>query len=59
MCSLVARMKSHIHKCNSININKDEICDQFEIDDTDNNNELLEVTEMNLTEKQICKYIHI
>lgn len=57
MCSLVARMKLHIHKCNSININKDKICDQLELDDIDYNNESLKV--MNQTEKQNCKYIHI
>lgn len=48
MCSLVARMKLHIHKCNSIN--KDKVYDQFEVDDIDHNDE---------SERQNCKYINI
>ena len=43
MCALVARMKLHIHKCPSIN--KDKMCDQFEVDDSDNDE----------VERQNCK----
>lgn len=45
MCSLVARMKTHIHKCESIN--------------TEINNSEVDETEYNDSERQDCKYIYV